>query len=279
MVFSKIMLNFTAFPIVVMRMMKFFFLVIYLIWFTSFQLFAQADSSSTSHRRKAKVEGNQIFNVHLSGNMDFPQADMADRFGNSYRLGVGIAFKTKHNWLFGAKGDLIIGNRIREDSLMYNMRTSQGGVITQLGDVLNVGVFERGYLLSVQAGKIFPVLAVNENSGLTTIFSAGFMQHKIKLFDKDNSFPQLRGDYVKGYDRLSNGLFVENFTGYTYYARNKLINFFAGFDMVWGFTQGRRDYLYDVSRSDRGKRNDILLGFKAGWIIPIYKKITEEIYY
>lgn len=260
--------------------MEFFFLALLIGSFGTISLNAQsADSNAVSNRRKAGVEANRIMNVHLSGNLDFPLGDMALRFGTSYRLGVGVVFKTSHNWLIGAKGDLMLGNRIREDSLMYNLKTSQGGVITQLGDVLNVGVFERGYLLSVQAGKIFPVLAVNNNSGLTTIFSAGFMQHKIKLFDKDNSFPQLRGDYVKGYDRLSNGLFVENFTGYTYYAKNKLINFFAGLDMVWGFTQGRRDYLFDVSRSDKARRNDILLGFKAGWIIPIYKKNAEEIYY
>lgn len=238
-----------------------------------------SDSSVVSHRHKARVEANRIMNVHLSGHLDFPLADMASRFGTSYRLGVGVMYKSKRNWLVGAKGDLIIGNRIREDSLMYNLKTSQGGVITQLGDVLNVGVFERGYLLGIQVGKILPLFAVNSNSGITTVFSAGFMQHKIKLFDKDNSFPQLRGDYKKGYDRLSNGLFVENFTGYTYYSKNKLINFFAGMDMVWGFTQGRRDFLFDVSRPDHAKRNDVLLGFKAGWIIPIYKKIAEEIYY
>ena len=101
----------------------------------------------------------------------------------------------------------------------------------------------------------------------------------IKLFDRDNSFPQFRDSYYKGYDRLTNGGYIENFTGYTYHATNKLINFYAGIDAVWGFTQGRRDFLYDVARKDDQKRNDVLIGFKFGWVVPIYKKLTEETYY
>jgi hypothetical protein len=48
---------------------------------------------------------------------------------------------------------------------------------------------------------------------------------------------------------------------------------------VWGFTQGRRDYLLDLGRPDTGNRNDILTGFKFGWVLPIYKKNVEETYY
>jgi len=58
-----------------------------------------------------------------------------------------------------------------------------------------------------------------------------------------------------------------------------LINIYAGLDIAWGFTQGRRDFLYDVARKDDSKRNDVLVGFKFGWIVPIYKKLSEETYY
>ncbi len=236
-------------------------------------------NDSSTNNKTVKELGSGIFNVDLTAHMDFPLADMAKRFGTSYRLGLGIKYKTASNWIVGVKGELITGNKINEDSLMVNLKTSQGGVISQVGDVLNVGTFERGYLLGVQVGKIFPLLQMNANSGPTTTFSAGFIQHKIKLFDKDNSFPQLRDSYIKGYDRLTNGIYLENFTGYSYFSKSKLINFYAGFDFVWGFTQGRRDYLYDVARSDHAKRNDLLLGFKFGWVIPIYKKVTEDTYY
>ena len=260
------------------RKMTLTFLLLILAGFTRAQT-TDTQKKTDEKKQDLKETANTIYNLDLTGNMDFPLADMAKRFGTSYRLGVGLKYKTATNWIFGVKGELITGKNIKEDSLLSNMKTSQGGVISQLCDVLNVGIFERGYLLGVQVGKIFPVLQMNKNSGPTTTFSAGFIQHKIKLFDKDNSFPQLREEYVKGYDRLTNGVFIENFTGYTYYAPNKLINFYAGFNAVWGFTQGRRDYLFDVARKDDQKRNDILIGFKLGWIVPIYKKVTEETYY
>lgn len=261
------------------------FLKTLLVLFISFiSLLANAQTTpppteKKEHKKPEQPPARPIFNVDLSGNIDVPAADMAKRFGVNYRLGIAMKYKTAKNWIYGVKGELITGNKIREDSLMINLKTSQGGVVSQLGDVLNVGTFERGYMLGVEFGRIFPLLQMNKNSGVTSIFSAGFIQHKIKLFDKDNSFPQLRESYIKGYDRLSNGMYLENFTGYTYYSTNKLINFYAGLNVVWGYTKGRRDYLFDVARPDTQRRNDILLGFKLGWIVPIYKKVTEETYY
>jgi hypothetical protein len=237
------------------------------------------ENDKLSSKNKVKVRGDNMFNLDILGCTDLPMADMAKRFGLSYRLGLSIKYKMSSNWIFGVKGELITGNNIREDSLMSNLQTSQGGVISQIGEVLNVGVFERGYLIGIQVGKIFPVLQMNRNSGPMTLFSVGFIQHKIKLFDQDNSFPQLRDEYVKGYDRLTNGGYIENFSGYAFYAKNKLINFYAGLNLIYGYTKGRREFLYDVGRKDDQRRSDVLLGFKLGWVVPIYKKMVEETYY
>jgi hypothetical protein len=239
--------------------------------------FANAQDEKDS--QKSKPLANKIWTLDVSGNIDFPAADMAKRFGTSYRIGPGIKFKTASNWILGAKFDFITGNKMREDSLLINVKTNQGGVVSQNGDLLNPGLFLRGYAVGIQVGKIFPFLQLNPNSGPTMIGSAGFMQYKINIFDRDNSFPQLRDDYKKGYDRLTNGIFLENFLGYSYFATNKLINFYAGLNFLYGFTQGRRDYLLDVGRPDNGSRSDILMGFKAGWVLPIYKKNTEDTYY
>jgi hypothetical protein len=222
---------------------------------------------------------DKIWNLDVLGSVDFPGGDLAKRFGISYRIGAGVKIKTKKNWIFGAKFDFITGNKMRDDSLMINLKTNQGGVISQNGDLLNVGLFQRGYMVGLQFGKVFPVLAINPNSGLTTILSMGFMQYKINIFDRDNAFPQLRDEYKKGYDRLTNGLYIEDFLGYMFHAKNKLINFHAGLNFVWGFTQGRRDYLYDLARPDSGGRNDLMVGFKFGWTVPIYRKDAEETYY
>lgn len=257
--------------------MKKYTLLLFLLSLCSFHtLLAQDDNDE---KKKSKYTANKIWTLDASGNIDFPGGDMAKRFGTSYRIGPGIKFKTASNWIFGAKFDFITGNKMRDDSLLINVRTDQGAVIAQNGDLLNPGLFLRGYAAGIQVGKILNILQLNQNSGPTIIGSVGFMQYKINIFDRDNSFPQLRDDYKKGYDRLTNGGFVESFVGYTYFATNKLINFYAGFNLLYGFTQGRRDYLLDLARPDSGNRSDILMGFKAGWVLPIYRKNTEDTYY
>lgn len=253
--------------------------VLFLFVFLPVSRLLAQESNDAQEQTPAVKKADALWNLDVNGSIDFPAADMAKRFGTSYRIGVGIRYKSSGNWIYGAKFDFITGNKMRDDSLLINMTTSQGGVISQQGDLLNVGLFLRGYMAGIQFGRIFPVLALNKNSGVTNILSLGFIQYKINIFDRDNSFPQLRDAYKKGYDRLTNGLYLEDFLGYAYYSKNKLINFSAGLNFVWGFTQGRRDYLYDLQRSDAGARNDLLLGFKIGWTLPIYRKHAEEVYY
>lgn len=228
--------------------------------------------------KKTKVLGNKIWCLDVLAGVDFPMADMAKRFGTSYRIGVGIKHKTENNWIFGAKFEFIVGNKMKEDSLLYNMKNASG--ITNInGEVINVGMFERGYMTGVTIGKIFPFAQANPNSGPMMLASLGFIQYKINFFDRDNSFPQLRDEYKKGYDRLTNGIYIEDFIGYCLHSKNKLVNVYAGLNFAWGFTKVRRDYIFDLARTDNANRNDILVGFKLGWVVPIYKKKSEDTYY
>lgn len=239
-------------------------------------LFAQ---STAKNQKKEADKPNAIWNIDVVGSVEKPGADMAKRFGTSYRIGLAIKKKNEKNWIYGAKLDFLTGNKMRDDSLLNNLTVSQGGIITRNGQLYNVGTFLRGYLIGVQVGKIFPILQVNPNSGPMMLASVGFMQYKINFFDRDNSFPQLTKEYKKGYDRLTNGIYIEDFIGYQYFDKRKYINFYVGLNLVWGFTQGRRDYLFDLQRSDKGARNDLLTGLKLGWVLPIYKKNMEEVYY
>jgi hypothetical protein len=257
--------------------MRFNVVVLYLLLLLNYSVNAQSTDSTTIS--PLKITANKMWNLDVLVSGDLPMADMAKRFGANYRVGLGIKYKTENNWIFGVKGEFIITNKVREDSLLQNVKTAQGSTISLSGDLLNIGVFGRGYIIGLQAGKIIPKLQINVNSGPTLLTSVGFMQHKIRLFDRDNAFPQLKGDYKKGYDRLTNGIYIEQFIGYSYFSVNKLINFYAGFHVTWGFTKGRRDYLFDVARTDNARRNDILTGFKFGWVLPMYKKNVEETYY
>ena len=236
--------------------------------------FAQADlfGAEGGPRRHGIVIG-------LNGDFDLPGADMAKRFGASYRLGPALLYKTNAGYMFGAKADFLFGNQMREDSLLAGVTDADGFFINQNGRRVGIGTFERGYAIGVEAGKIFPAGKSNPNSGWMLMTGAGFIQHKITLSDKEKSVKQIEGDYKKGYDRLTNGLYVEQFAGYNYFDKRGAINFHIGLDILAGFTKGRRDYLYDVRRPDDKSRLDLLFGIRGGWYIPVFKQKSEEIFF
>ncbi len=224
------------------------------------------------------------FILNANGDYDMPGGDMAKRFGESYRLGPALMYKTKSNFIFGAKFDFIFGNTIREDSLFIDIRDRYSTKSTHLyefingnGERIGVPIYERGYAVGLTFGKIFSFSKHHPDDGLMIMATGGFVQHKINIYDKDKTVQQLSGDYKKGYDRLTNGAFIEGYAGYTHFSKTVLINYTIGIDAMIGFTQGRRDYLYDVMHGDTKKRTDILFGLRAGWFIPMFKRKSEDL--
>lgn len=215
----------------------------------------------------------------FNGGFDIPGGDMAERFGASYRVGAQVFYKTKSNWLFGIKYDYLFGGKIKEDSLMYNIRDKYGSFINNEGRRTGVRLDERAYMVGLQAGKIFNVVKHNSDNGIMVLTTLGFMEHKIFIRDREQTITQLSGSKKKGYDRLTNGLLLEQYVGYVHFSNNNLFNFHVGLNLSAGFTQGRRDFLYDVMRTDNAKRLDLLFGIKAGLYIPVFKKKSEDYYF
>lgn len=250
----------------------------FLLLSISFHASAQDDLFGNTGQSEQKV-AHKGWIIAANGNYDIPGADMAKRFGGNFRVGPGVLYKTKSNWMFGAKSDFIFGGKVKEDSLMYNIRSADGSFVDQQGQRIGVGIYERGYTIGLQLGKIINFNKSHPDDGLLLMTSAGFIQHRIRIFDRDKTIPQIRGEYVKGYDRLTNGWFIEQFVGYNHFGDNGLINYNIGFDFLAGFTQGRRSFLYDVMRKDDKSRLDILMGIKVGWYIPIFRRKSEEYYF
>lgn len=236
--------------------------------------FAQDDLFGTP-----KPEAKKGLLIGFNGNFDVPMADMAKRFGKNYRIGPSVQYKMKSNWIFGAKADFIFGNIIKQDSFLANFSNADGGMIGLNGFRTSNGVYERGYLIGLQAGKILNFSKKNSDNGLLLMLTAGFIQHKILITDADGQLPQFSGNYRKGYDRLTNGLFLEPYAGYIFFSKNGLINFHIGLDIMAGFTQGRRDFLFDVQRPGNDKRFDMLFGIRGGWYVPVFKRKSEEYFF
>jgi hypothetical protein len=209
----------------------------------------------------------------------FPGGDLADRFGNNYNVGGTFQWKTKKNWLFGIDGNFMFGEDVKENNVLQKISTSEGFIIGQDGYYADVYLYERGFMFSAKAGKIFPVIGPNPNSGLVATLGAGLLQHKIRIEDKGNMAPQLNDDYKKGYDRLTNGLSITEFIGYINFSNHRLVNFMAGLEFTQAFTQNRRNYNFDTMERDDKSRLDLLFGVRVVWLITFYKRMPKEFYY
>ena len=238
-------------------------------------LFANPNFSQVS------VKDSSVFIplVKMSYAIQLPEGDLAKRFGLNSAVNVAMIFKTKKNLMYGIEGSFIFGNQIREDGILDSISTSDGQIINSNGQFATVRQFERGFIVMAKFGKLFPVLGSNPNSGIFCVGGIGFLQHKVRIDDLGNTSPQLSKEYKKGYDRMTNGIAVTEFIGYQYLSNKRMVNFFFGFEFYQAFTKSRRSWDYDLMRADTQNRFDLLYGFRAGWILPLYKKAPDEFYY
>lgn len=210
----------------------------------------------------------------------FPGADMADRFGNSSVIGGGFSLKSKRNWILEAEYNFMFGNNVKDGlSILENIMTSEGIVISGDGTPAVVALFERGHIGSVKFGKLFPVLSPNWNSGFFITIGLGVLTHKVRIEVENQSAPQLKGDYRRGYDRLTAGLQLNQAIGYKYFGKRNIANLTISFEVIEGFTKGLRDYLFDTRQTGNESRLDLLFGPKLSWMIPFRKRTPREYYY
>jgi hypothetical protein len=209
-----------------------------------------------------------------------PGGDLARRFGNNSSAGASLMFKGANNLHFGLNWAYIFSNTLKETGILDSIKTSDGTVIDKEGKYADIRFFERGFTLNLSCGYLLPkILSPNPNSGILLTGGIGYLQHKIRIYDNGARSPQLAGDYLKGYDRLTSGIAFTEFAGYWYQSPRPYINFFAGFEFTQGFTQSRRSWDYDLMRADTEKRIDLLSGIRVGWLIPIGRHDTDNRYY
>jgi len=250
------------------------YVIILSICFFAFTGLAHAQAEGA-----AKNEIENVIMVFPAVSFQFPAGDMSERFGSNSTIGMGYQHKTGGNWLFMADYNYIFGNKINQEGLIQNLLTVDGFVIGDNGQIAEVSFFERGFYTTLRAGKLIPLTASDPNSGLMLLAGTGFMQHKIFIKVKDNMVAALRKDYNKGYDRMTNGFSAVQFIGYMRMDKKRLHNFFAGIEIVEGWTKGRRSINFDTMTIDDNQRLDILYGIKLGWIIPFRKRMAKDYYY
>lgn len=210
----------------------------------------------------------------------FNSGDITKRFGDNSAVGGGFQIKTKKNWVFGVEYNFLFGNKVKDElSILSNISTSDGFIISSSGEYAEVFFSEQGYTLSAKAGKIFPVFGSNPNSGILLTLQPGFLQHKIKISNPNSTAPSLRGDYKYGYDELANGFSITEFVGYMYMGNKRFLTFYAGFEFTQAFTKFRRAYNFNTMSRDTEQKLDCFYSLRFGWLIPLYKRAPKGYYY
>lgn len=212
----------------------------------------------------------------------FPGGNLKERFGYNSSIGIHFLNKTKKNWIWGLDWTFTFSpqSQVKEPlSLFDSINTSNGNLVDANGEYAVLLFYERGWTSTFKFGKLFPVGSQNKNSGICLLTGLGYMQHKIRIEDKFNRAPQISKEYKKGYDRLSSGLMLSQFVGYMFLGNNKLLNFYAGFEIMAGFTKNRRSFNFDTMEQDTKQRLDLYYGPRIGFILPLYKRLPNDYYY
>lgn len=216
-----------------------------------------------------------------------PGGDLADRFGFTNIMGIEAGYKFKNNFFIYTGAKFLFGNDIREavaTNVTQLVPNGNGAFLIQAlgqdGRFYDVRFFERGVIVPLVAGRILPLpnKKPNPNSGFYVEAGIQFLQHKIRIEVPGNAVPNLGPEYVKGYDRLTNGIGLKQGIGYTYSGNQKLLNFFIGLDFSQNFTQSRRDYNFDTGVVDTKQRLDLFFGLKLGWRLLVYPAAPADFY-
>jgi hypothetical protein len=252
-----------------MPVMKYFLFPVLFLWI-SFPLRAQLEV-------KDEPASFWFLQPHVSGHL--PAGDMKQRFYPNGAVGFGLQHKTASQWLMGIDWTYLFAEKVRnEDQILKNITTSEGFVIDQTGVFANIHFRQRGFYLSARGGRLFTTRSGNPNSGILLMGSVGYLQHKIRIEVHENTSPQLDGDYMKGYDKLTGGPGGSLFLGYLNFSDSKLTNFTVGIEYLYAQTVSLRSYDFVLMKKDETRRNDQLWSLKFCWNLPVYARAPKEFY-
>lgn len=207
--------------------------------------------------------------IDFSYGVQLPFADMNENFVYNFSLGGKLQYIFSNNLSLGLVGDYQFADEVKQD-ILSNLREEEGFLIDRFGQLSDVQLGQRGFFLGASVAYLIPVLKNYKRSGIEVRFEGGYVQHWIRMEVLGGEVFGLSGDYSKGYDRMTTGLALRQYIGYRHLDKNRLLNFFGGFDFMQAFTKNRRGFNFDTMQEDTKNRLDILIGFRVGVTLPIY---------
>ncbi|MCP9235919.1 hypothetical protein [Lewinella sp. JB7] len=218
--------------------------------------------------------------VHLGYGAFTSAGDLGDRFGGGFSLESAVTFMPLDSrWQFGVMGQYGFGNQVRED-VLAGLRTSAGFIIGNQREPAAIELRQRQLFVGPRAGYTLP-LGDNPRAGLQLTTGVGYFMSRIRFQQDPAQFvPQIDKGAQAGYDRLAGGPAMYQFIGYQQLGRDRRLNFFAGGEMTLAFTKQLRSYDIPLGTAPPADgRTDVVLGLRAGLILPIYGGEGKEIFY
>ena len=218
--------------------------------------------------------------IDMSYAFQIPGGDLSARFGVNSNMGLSVFYKTKKNRLYGIGTSFIFSSNVRETDMIETYQDKDEIPLGLSGLPADIFFYQRGFTLEAKVGQVFSTGIDNPNSGFMVILGAGIMQHNIRIEDDNADIPMMNfRQNKKGYDRMTFGPMLSQFVGYRHLSNRRLINFFAGFEFMQGFTRNVREVQYDIGFTDQSRRLDLLYSIRVGWTLPLYKKAPQEFYF
>ena len=235
-----------------------------------------------SHRLFSQSFKNDKLNVPaLTATYGFclPMADLSDRYTIFSQAGSSFLMKFKSNITVSLEGLILFSNNYRGESPLRSILNDNGTITNIHGDQTLFTLGMRGMQFQIKGGYIISKYSHNPNSGITLSAGAGFFQSKYWIDQRGQNTPQIMGEYVKGYDKMSNGFALTQFIGYTYFHNKNFLNVYAGIEFTEAWTKDRRVWDFALNRKNDTKYNEIMTAFKVGFMIPFIRREAEGKYY
>ncbi|MGC6490854.1 MAG: hypothetical protein ACON5E_06205 [Flavobacteriales bacterium] len=209
--------------------------------------------------------------------LQFPFGDMKKDFGVNSTIGLELGLISPKNIFYSISYSYLFGNNVKDSTILNHLMDEDGNIIDQNGQISDILLQERGYNINLKLGYLLPIL--NDRSGLLSYASIGYHQHKVNIDVKNSAVPQLNENYKKIYDQLAGGVSSSIFIGYLNISQKTGLHFYSGLELSRAFSKNQRSYNFNSNMAVNEVRNDLFLGLKVGWIIPISKRSNKEYYY
>lgn len=206
--------------------------------------------------------------------------DLGRRFGSGFAIGGSVDFMPRNqNWQGGLTAQLGFGNEVKED-VLAELRTGAGFIIGNQRQPAAVELRQRQLFLGPRLGYTFRIGA-NPRAGLKVATALGYFFSRIRIQEDPVQYvPQLDPAYRSAYDRLTGGPALQQFIGYQQLGRNRRLNFYVGGEILYARTRALRSFdAPTFSPPEDGGRSDLVLGLRAGLLLPVYRGEGREIYY